>query len=137
VIGWHEEVRTVGFSKQWKDNGTFWILINGSRLDGMENRVGFSKQWKGRSLDRQTGWHGGQWDFQNNEKTMEHCDHWITIGWHGEPSRIFKTMKRQITGSWLDGMEDSGIFKTMKRQCQWNIAIIGSWLDVTIRLSIC
>jgi hypothetical protein len=53
-----------------------------------------------------TGWHGEQWDFQNNEKTMEHI---------------------LITGSWLDGMENSGIFKTMKRQ--WNILITGSWLD--------
>jgi hypothetical protein len=48
------------------------------------------------------GWHGEQWDFQNNEKTMEHSDHWIMTGWHGEQS-IFKTMKRQwnilITGS--------------------------------------
>jgi hypothetical protein len=24
-----------------------------------------------------TGWHGEQWDFQNNEKTMEHSDRWI------------------------------------------------------------
>jgi hypothetical protein len=24
-----------------------------------------------------TGWHGEQWEFQNNEKTMEHSDHWI------------------------------------------------------------
>jgi hypothetical protein len=24
-----------------------------------------------------TGWHGEQWDFQNNEKTMEHSDHWM------------------------------------------------------------
>ena len=32
-----------------------------------------------------TGWrHGEQWDFQNNEKTMEHSDHWIMTGWHGE-----------------------------------------------------
>jgi hypothetical protein len=22
-------------------------------------------------------WHGSQWHFQNNEKTMEHSDHWI------------------------------------------------------------
>ena len=22
-----------------------------------------------------TGWHGEQWDYQNNEKTMEHSDH--------------------------------------------------------------
>jgi hypothetical protein len=22
-----------------------------------------------------TGWHGEQWDFQNNEKTMGHSDH--------------------------------------------------------------
>ena len=31
-----------------------------------------------------TGWHGEQWDFENNEKTMEHSDHWIMTGWHGE-----------------------------------------------------
>jgi hypothetical protein len=31
-----------------------------------------------------TGWHGEQWDFQNNEKTMEHSDNWIMTGWHGE-----------------------------------------------------
>ncbi len=31
-----------------------------------------------------TGWHAEQWDFQNNEKTMEHPDHWIMTGWHGE-----------------------------------------------------
>ena len=31
-----------------------------------------------------TGWHGEQWDFQNNEKTMEHSDHWIMTEWHGE-----------------------------------------------------
>jgi hypothetical protein len=41
-----------------------------------------------------TRWHGEQWDFQNNEKTMEHSDHWI----------------------WLDGMENSEFFKTTKRQ---------------------
>jgi hypothetical protein len=31
-----------------------------------------------------TGWHGEQWDFQNNEKTMVHSDHWIMslTGWH-------------------------------------------------------
>jgi hypothetical protein len=27
-----------------------------------------------------TGWHGEQWDFQNNETTMEHSDHWIMTG---------------------------------------------------------
>jgi hypothetical protein len=27
-----------------------------------------------------TGWHGEQWDFQHNEKTMEHSDHWIMTG---------------------------------------------------------
>jgi hypothetical protein len=31
-----------------------------------------------------TGWHGEQRDFQNNEKTMEYSDHWIMTGWHGE-----------------------------------------------------
>jgi hypothetical protein len=29
-----------------------------------------------------TEWHGEQWDFQNNEKTMQHFDHWIMTGWH-------------------------------------------------------
>ena len=29
-----------------------------------------------------TGWHGEQWDFKNNEKTMEHSDHWIMSGWY-------------------------------------------------------
>ena len=42
-----------------------------------------------------TGWHGEQLDFQNNGKTMEHSDHWIMMtGWHGE-QWIFKTTKRQ------------------------------------------
>jgi hypothetical protein len=31
-----------------------------------------------------TGWYGEQWDSQNNEKTMEHSDHWIVTGWYGE-----------------------------------------------------
>jgi hypothetical protein len=31
-----------------------------------------------------TGWHGEQWDFQNNGKTMEQSDHWIMTRWHGE-----------------------------------------------------
>ena len=29
-------------------------------------------------LKRAIGVHGGQGDFQNNEKTMEYSDHWIT-----------------------------------------------------------
>ena len=29
-----------------------------------------------------TGWHEEQWDFQNNEKTMENSDHWIMTAWH-------------------------------------------------------
>jgi hypothetical protein len=49
-----------------------------------------------------TGWHGEQSDFQNNEKTMEHSDHWIMTA----------------------GMDNNRIFKTMKRQ--WNILITGS-----------
>jgi hypothetical protein len=75
-----------------------------------------------------TGWHGEQWDFENNGDIL------ITRSWLDgmENSEIFKTMKRQcnilIIGSWLDGMENSGIFKTMKGQ--WNIT--GSWLDDTI-----
>ena len=52
--------RTVGFSKQWKDNehSDHWIM---------------------------TGWHGEQWGFQSNEKTMEHSlDGTIDpfTGWH-------------------------------------------------------
>jgi hypothetical protein len=27
-----------------------------------------------------TGWHAEQWDFQKNDKTMEHSDHWI-VDW--------------------------------------------------------
>jgi hypothetical protein len=40
-----------------------------------------------------------------------------------ENSGIFKTMKRQwnilITGTWLDGMENSEIFKTVRFSKQW------------------
>ena len=45
--------RTVGFSKRWKtvEHSDHWIM---------------------------TGWHGEQWDFQNNEKTMKHSDPVIT-----------------------------------------------------------
>jgi hypothetical protein len=39
-----------------------------------------------------TRWHGEQWDFQNNEKTMEHSDHWIMTGWHGEQWDFQNTM---------------------------------------------
>jgi hypothetical protein len=42
-----------------------------------------------------TGWHEEQWDFQNNEKTMEiNSDHQIVTGWH-EEQWDFQTMKRQ------------------------------------------
>jgi hypothetical protein len=35
-----------------------------------------------------TGWHGEQWDFQNNEKTMmEHSDHWIVTAWMALPAK--------------------------------------------------
>ncbi len=43
--------------RQWN------ILITGSSLDGMENSEIFKTM---------------------NEKTMEHSDHWIITGWHGE-----------------------------------------------------
>jgi hypothetical protein len=46
-----------GIFKQLKDNGTFLSLDH----DWME-----------------------QWNFQNNETTMEHSDHWIMTGRHGE-----------------------------------------------------
>jgi hypothetical protein len=31
-----------------------------------------------------TGWHGEQWDFKNNENTVQQSDHWIVTEWHGE-----------------------------------------------------
>jgi hypothetical protein len=30
-----------------------------------------------------TRFHGEQWDCENNEKTMEHCDHWIWMALSG------------------------------------------------------
>jgi hypothetical protein len=78
-----------------------------------------------------TGWHGERWDFQNNEKTMEHSQHWIATGWHGE-QRDFqnneKTMDILITGSRLDGMENGGIFKTMKRQWTLFSSLERDWM---------
>jgi hypothetical protein len=48
-------------------------------------------------------------------------------------------MERQwkipITGSWLDGMKNSGILKTMERQ--WNIPITESLLDGMESSGIC
>jgi hypothetical protein len=41
------------------------------------------------------GWRGEQWDFQNNEKTMELCDHWIMIHDWMVWRWYFQTMKRQ------------------------------------------
>jgi hypothetical protein len=52
-------------------------------LNGMENS-GIFKTMEHSDHWIMTGWHGEQWDFQNNEKTMEHSDHWIMTGWHGE-----------------------------------------------------
>ena len=119
--------RTVIFSKQWEDNGTFWSLDH----DWMAWRtVRFSKQW---NILITGSWLGGMensgifWTMKRQWNIL------ITGSWLDdmENSGIFKTMKRQwnilITGSWLDGMENSEIFKTMKRQC--NILITGSWLD--------
>ena len=51
-----------------------------------------------------TGWHGEQWDFQNNEKTMEHSDHWIVTGWHGEQWDMQsnkKTMEQSLDRDWM------------------------------------
>jgi hypothetical protein len=50
-------------------------------------------------------------DFQNNEKTMEHSDHWIMTGWHGEQ---WDFQNNETSLVLLDGMENSGIFKTME-----------------------
>ncbi len=69
--------------RQWN------ILITGSSLDGMENSEIFKtiteKQWNilitGSSLD---GMESSEIFKTMNEKTMEHSDHWIITGWHGE-----------------------------------------------------
>jgi hypothetical protein len=81
-----------------------------------------------------TGWDAEQWDFQNNEKTMEYSDHWIvdwmacrTVGFSKE-WKDNGTLRLLDRG--LDGMQNSGIFERMKRQ--WNILITGLWLDVGI-----
>ncbi len=72
----------------WRISGIFktmkrqWnILITGSRLDDIENSEIFKtmkRQWNilitGSSLDDMEI---EQWDFQNNEKTMEHSGHGI------------------------------------------------------------
>ena len=39
-----------------------------------------------------TGWHGEQWDLQNNEKTMEHSDHWILTGWYYHTKPIYNVI---------------------------------------------
>jgi hypothetical protein len=38
------------------------------------------RQWNILITGSWTGWHAEQWDFQKNEKTMEHSDHWI-VDW--------------------------------------------------------
>jgi hypothetical protein len=95
--------RTVGFSKQWKDNGTFWSSLKTDlrfarpKIRGSTERFALSVdplilgRAKRRSVFRLIliigscpGWHGKQWYFQNNEKTIKHSDHWIMTGWHGE-----------------------------------------------------
>jgi hypothetical protein len=30
-----------------------------------------------------------KWDFENNEKTMEHSDHWIMTGWMAWRTVVF------------------------------------------------
>jgi hypothetical protein len=50
----------------------------------MENSEIFQTMKKHSDHWIMTGWHEKQWEFQNNEKTMEHSDHWIMTGWHGE-----------------------------------------------------
>jgi hypothetical protein len=62
---------TGSHGEQWgfKTMKRLWnILITGSRLDDMENL--------------------GSRIFTNNEKAMEHSDHWIMSGSHRENSEI-------------------------------------------------
>jgi hypothetical protein len=87
MTGWHRELWDFKTMKRWWN-----ILIIGSWLDGIEN-CGISKQWKDDgtfwSLDHD--WMArGTVGFQNNEKIMEHSDHWIMTGWHFVPGLQFK-----------------------------------------------
>ena len=80
-------IQNRGYSKQWKDNGTFWTLDH----DWMTWRTArFSKQWDD---------NGTFWSLDNFENIEN-----------------FKIMKEKKHGtfSWLNDMEDNEIFKTMK-----------------------
>ena len=96
--------RTVGFSKQWKDNRTFWSLNH----DWMAWRtVGFSKQWK----DNRTFWSlnhdwmtwrtvgcSKQWKDSGTFWSLNHdWMAWRTVGFSKQwkDNRTFR--------SWLDG----------------------------------
>jgi hypothetical protein len=121
---------------------TFHKRADSSYICLMLDTRGLAESYKGPGyhlphvkIDMPTGIHSYPAIF--SYPTVSRCDDneniLITGSWLDgmENSGIFKTMKRQwsilITGSWLDGMENSRIFKTMKRQ--WSILITGSWLD--------
>ena len=63
-----------------------------------------------------TRWHGEQWDFKNNEKTMEHSNHWVMTGRHAEQwdfRNNEKTMEHSDHWIMNDG-EHLGFFKQRK-----------------------
>ena len=95
---WLDGIESSGIFKIMKNNETFWSLDN----DWTEwGTMRISKQWKDNEHSDHwimTGWHGEQWDFQNNEK---HSDHWIMTGRNGEQWEFQnneKTMNILITG---------------------------------------
>jgi hypothetical protein len=66
-----------------------------------------------------------QWDFQNNEKIMEHSDHWIVTGWHGghwdfqnneKKKKIYCTVLQQLSSHAY--MIESRYKLINKRQCK-------------------
>ena len=83
-----------------------------------------------------TGWHGEQWDFQYNEKTMEHANHWIMTGWHGEQWDFqYNEKTMEHSDHWImtgSWLDDMELFKTMKRFWKDDEYLISeSWLHAS------
>jgi hypothetical protein len=66
-----------------------------------------------------TGLHGEQWDFQNNEKSMKHSDHWIMTGWHGE-QWYFQNNEKTFSNSLIIHEQiDQSNTSILSRACVW------------------
>jgi hypothetical protein len=73
-----------------------------------------------------TGWHGGQWDFENNEKIMQHFDQWIVTGWHGEQWDFQNNEKTMKHYHCIVTRRNGEIFEAMKRK--WKIqSLVTGW----------